>query len=92
MVGNWINALRAAVDAARHRLELRIDINARRIAFEINSLLLGAQWARLLDQRDHSNARVAILAKLKSAATQEIPSDAFDSVTAWRLYLNTRDS
>ena len=92
IVRNWINALRAAVDEARHRFELRLDISPKRIAFELNSLLIGAQWSRLLDDTDHSKARVAILVKLKSLATEEVPADAFDSVTAWRLYLSTRES
>src|SRR5439155_5783775 len=88
----WVNALRKAVDEGRHRLELQIDVNARRTAFELNSLLLGAQWSRLLDHSDHSKAHLAILAKLKSLATEKIPSDVFDSVTAWRHYLDNRDS
>jgi len=92
VVDQWVNALRKAVDEARHRLELRMDVNAKRTAFELNSLLLGAQWSRLFAHLDHSKARLAILAKLKSLATERIPSDAFDSVTAWHHYLGARDS
>ena len=91
VANTWIKALRRAVDEARHRLELRIDTNAKRTAFELNSLLLGAQWSRLLHHLDHSKARAAILAKLKSLATDKIPAEAFESVMAWRHYLVTRD-
>ena len=90
VVGEWLKALRQAVDGARHRSEIRMAVIAKRTAFELNSLLIGAQWSRLLDHLDHSKARSAILAKLKSLATEKIPADAFDSVMAWRHYLGTR--
>jgi len=86
----WLKALRKAVDEARRRGEIRIAVNAKRSAFELNSLLLGAQWSRLLDGLDYSRARSAILTKLKSLATEKIPADAFDSVMAWQHYLETR--
>jgi AcrR family transcriptional regulator len=91
VVEEWVTALRKAVDEARHRFELRIDANAKRTAFELNGLLLGAQWSRLHDHLDHSKARLAILAKLKSLATKKIPADAFASLMAWHHYLGTRD-
>ena len=90
VVGEWLKALRQAVDGARHRSEIRMAVIAKRTAFELNSLLIGAQWSRLLDHLDHSKAHSAILAKLKSLATEKIPADAFDSVMAWRHYLGTR--
>ena len=86
----WLKALRQAVDEARHRGEIRLPVNAKRTAFELNSLLIGAQWSSLLDHLDHSKARPAILAKLKSLTTEKIPADAFDSVMAWQHYLGTR--
>jgi len=91
VVREWLKALRQAVDEARHRGEIRIAVNAKRTAFELNSLLIGAQWSRLLDRVDYSHARSAILTKLKSIATEKIPPNAFDSVMAWRHYLGTRD-
>jgi len=39
---------------------------------------------------DHTNARSAILAKLASLATEEIPASAFDSVESWRSYLENK--
>jgi AcrR family transcriptional regulator len=90
VVGEWLKALRQAVDEARHRQEIRMSIDAKRTAFELNSLLIGAQWSLLLDHLDHSHAHSAILAKLKSLATKKIPADAFDSELAWHHYLGTK--
>jgi AcrR family transcriptional regulator len=89
VVGEWLKALRLAVDEARHRQEIRMPVDAKRTAFELNSLLIGAQWSLLLDHLDHSHAHSAILAKLKSLATKRIPTDAFDSEAAWHHYLET---
>ena len=86
----WLKALRKAVDEARRRGEIRIAVNAKRTAFELNSLLLGAQWSRLLDGLDYSRARSVILTRFKSLATEKIPAEAFDSVMAWQHYLETR--
>src|SRR5271169_5644964 len=43
----WLNALEAALDAAREIGEVRQDIDARQTAFELNGLLLGAQCCYL---------------------------------------------
>ena len=86
----WLRALRQAVDEARTRGEIGIAVNAKRTAFELNSLLLGAQWSRLLGGLYYASTRSAILTKLKSLATEKIPATAFDSVMAWQHYLKTR--
>ena len=91
VVKEWHKALRKAVNEARQGFELRVEVDAERTAFELHGLLLGAQWSRLLDHLDHSKARQAILAKLKSLATHKIPPDAFESTTAWQHYLRTRN-
>ena len=82
--------MRRAVDEAREREEIDSAVNAQQTAFELNGLLLGAQWSRRLDPLDHSDGRSAILTNLKSLATEKIPAKAFDSVKAWRRYLKTR--
>jgi AcrR family transcriptional regulator len=86
----WFRALRGAVDEARRRGEIGGAVHAQQTAFELNALLLGAQWSRLLDPLDYPSARSAILTKLKSLVTEKIPAEAFDSVRAWRHYLKTR--
>lgn len=47
VVKEWHKALRKAVNEARHRFELRMEVDAERTAFELHGLLLGAQWSRL---------------------------------------------
>jgi Tetracyclin repressor-like, C-terminal domain len=86
----WFRALCRAVGEARRHEEIHSEINVQQTAFELNGLVLGAQWSRLLDPLDYPNARSAILTKLRSLATKKIPEDAFDSVTDWRHYLRTR--
>jgi AcrR family transcriptional regulator len=86
----WFDALRRAVVGARRRGEIRITVEDERTAIELNSVLLGAQWAYLLGHGDSRQARSAILAQLHSLATEQIPASAFDSVRAWRRYLETR--
>jgi AcrR family transcriptional regulator len=90
VVDEWLKALRQAVEKARHRQEIRMPVDAKRTAFELNSLLIGAQWSLLLDHLDHSHAHAAILAKLKNLATKKIPAAAFDSEMAWHHYLGTK--
>jgi AcrR family transcriptional regulator len=86
----WFKALRTAVNQARRREEIDSEVKAQWVAFELNGLLLGAQWSRLVDPLDYPNARSPILTKLKNLATKKIPEDAFESVTDWRHYLRTR--
>jgi hypothetical protein len=43
-----------------------------------------------MEREDHSQARSVILTKLASLATDKIPVSAFDSVKAWRKYLEDR--
>lgn len=87
----WLNALEDAIDDARKRGDLLTTVDARQTAFELNGLLLGAQCSYLLEHEDHSHARSVILTKLASLATDKIPASAFDSVKAWRKYLEARD-
>jgi AcrR family transcriptional regulator len=90
-VREWIDALEQAAKQARSREEITTDIDAREIALELNSLLLGAQWSHLMTGRDYTHARFAILSKFHSLATEEIPETAFGSVKAWKAYLANRD-
>lgn len=86
----YFTALRSAVNEARHREEIRTEVDANRAAFELNSLLIGAQCSRLLTNRDYTDARAAILAKLRDAATDEIPQKAFESLKHWKAFLEGR--
>jgi AcrR family transcriptional regulator len=88
---DWMDILESALKQARRRDELNPEIDIQEVAFEINGMLLGAQWSHLLAGRDYSNTRSALLAKLRTLATEEIPDDAFTSVKAWKNYLKNRD-
>jgi len=90
IIDEWLKALRRAVDGARGSGEIREDVDAKRTAFELNSLLIGAQWSHLLAHRDHTRVRSAILTKLGSLATEAIPATAFESVEEWTRYLENR--
>jgi AcrR family transcriptional regulator len=86
----WLSALKEAVDEARRRGDVRTTVDARQTAFELNGLLLGAQCCFLMDHNDHMQARSVIVTKLGSLATDKIPASAFESVRAWRKYLEGR--
>jgi AcrR family transcriptional regulator len=69
-----IDAIAAEVEGAQHLGELRMDIDARQLAFELHAYALEANWARLLldDDRAGDRARTAIDAALeRTAATTE---------------------
>jgi AcrR family transcriptional regulator len=83
----WLNALEKAVDEARRRGDVRTTVNARHTAFELNGLLLGAQCCYLMEHNDRMQARSVIVTKLGSLATAKVPASAFESVRAWKEYL-----
>ncbi len=69
-----IDAISAEVEAAQHLAQLRVDVEARQLAFELHAYALEANWARLLldDDRAGDRARTAIDAALaRAAATTE---------------------
>ena len=91
VVRERLDALREALKQARRRDEIRRTIDTEEVAFELNIILIGAQWSRLMSGGDKTNARAAILTKLHSLATEEIPRRAFESVNAWKTYLEKRE-
>ena len=69
-----IDAIAAEVEAAQHFSQLRVEVDARQLAFELHAYALEANWARLLldDDRAGGRARTAIDAALvRAAATTE---------------------
>lgn len=90
MAREWLDTVQGALHQARKRGEIRVTIDLRRSALELNAILLGAQWSQLMTHRDQINARSAILARLRSLASEEIPNRAFESVGAWKRYLKRR--
>jgi AcrR family transcriptional regulator len=89
-VRRWVESMTSAVDAARKKGELSLDVNARQTALELNGILLGAHCSHLMGYQNCGITRVVILRRLSSLATEKIPADAFDSLAHWRDYLENR--
>jgi AcrR family transcriptional regulator len=90
-IREWLAALEQAVKQAQELGELEPDADRERTAFELNGLLVGAHWAHLLgDQEALKEARAAVLRKLRSLATEEIPPEVFQSVRDFQAYLKDR--
>lgn len=84
----WFNALRKAVEEAQEKEEINPKARPKQITWELNSLLVGAQWAYLLKHIDcWREARPALLDQLRKLATGEIPPSAFTSERNWKKYL-----
>jgi AcrR family transcriptional regulator len=89
----WLQALERAVQDAKKRQEIDPDAEAKRIAFELNAILIGAHWAYLLeDDEAFAEARATILRGLRGLATSRIPASAFESLKAWKGYLEEKHS
>ncbi len=88
----WFHALEEAVQDARKREEIDPDVDVKRIAFELNGVLLGAHWVHLLEDNDQAfgQARTTILISLRGLATAKIPATAFESLKGWKSYLKER--
>jgi AcrR family transcriptional regulator len=84
----WFETLRSAVQEAQEQEEINPDAKANRVAWELNDRLVGAYWAYLLEGGSRCReARIALLDRLRELATGEIPASAFESVRAWKGYL-----
>jgi AcrR family transcriptional regulator len=87
----WFNALRKAVHEAQEQGEINPGAKAKQVAWELNDRLVGAYWSFLLERGGHfREARIAILDRLQELATLEIPATAFESVRAWKDYLQRK--
>jgi len=72
----WIATLTRAVYEAQKAGHVDAKIDPTRVAFEVNSIAIGAHWAhQLLDDRQaYSRARTAVLERLRSVATLQCPN------------------
>jgi hypothetical protein len=68
----WLAALRRAVIEAQDAGQLDQSVDPTQLAFEINALELGANWAFQLhdDKQAFERARVAILERLRRNTTR----------------------
>src|ERR1700686_706716 len=84
----WFKTLRKAVQEAQEQEQINRNAEAKQVAWELNGRLVGVYWAHLLEGGDCCReARGALLGRLRELATDEIPASAFDSVGAWKKYL-----
>ena len=87
----WFNALRKAVEEAQEKGEINPKAGPKQVTWELNGLLIGAQWAYLLKHGDcWREARPALLEKLRKLATGKIPPSALASERDWRKYLQRK--
>ena len=74
----WLDLLRRSVVEAQEAREFDTKVDPIQMAFEINSLEIGANWAFQLfnDQRAFKRARDAVFAKLKEHSLARKPARA----------------
>ena len=71
----WLDTLTRALESAQKARHVKASIDARKFAFEIYSLAMGANWAlQLLDDKEAmSKAQQNIMERIKSVATPQCP-------------------
>jgi len=72
----WLDVLTRAIEGAKKARHIKAAIDARKFAFEIYSLAMGANWAlQLLDDKGAmGKARQNILERIRSVATPSCPA------------------
>jgi AcrR family transcriptional regulator len=87
----WFDALRKAVEEAQEKGEVNPEASPKQVAWELNSLMVGAHWAHLLKHGDcWREARPALLGRLRKLATGKIVTTAFTSERNWKKYLQEK--
>jgi len=72
----WLGVLVRALEQAQAAGHLKPDVDARHLAFKIQSLAIGGHWANQLldDRQSYSRSRAVMLEMLRSAATAQCPA------------------
>jgi AcrR family transcriptional regulator len=75
MMGEWLLALEASIEDAQDAGELPREIESQQLAFEINSIGLGANWSFQLyrDEGAFDRARQAIRERLSATKLPAVP-------------------
>ncbi len=90
-IQTWLKSLKQSIEQAQDMEEVQTESTAGEMAFELDALLVGAYWARLAGfGNGYRTARFAILSRLRSWASDQIPPRALKSVSAWERYLRQR--
>jgi AcrR family transcriptional regulator len=92
MAREWWEILRNAVKKAQNRKEINSNVDARRISFDLNGILIAGYWAYLAEKNEEvfAETRNALFAKMRSLAKGRIPDYAFKSEDALDKYLEGR--
>ncbi|MGH9882551.1 MAG: TetR family transcriptional regulator C-terminal domain-containing protein, partial [Pyrinomonadaceae bacterium] len=71
LMKEWLEVLRRAVVEAQDAGQFDKQVDPKQLAFEINALEIGANWALQLfgDKQAFSRARAAVLERLRSHST-----------------------
>ena len=74
----WLEVLRWAIVDAQEAGQIDLKVEAIQLAFELNALEIGANWAFQLfrEQQAFTQARTAVLERLRIHATGRIPTRA----------------
>jgi AcrR family transcriptional regulator len=82
----WIGVLVRALEEAQQGGHVKANVNPKHVAFEIQSLAIGAHWAyQLLDDRQsYTRSRAVMLEKLRSVATPQCPAVPSAAISARR--------
>jgi len=88
----WWETLRNAVQKAQDRKEINSSVDARRISFDLNGVLIAGYWTYLAEKKEEifAETRTALFFKMRSLATARIPDYAFKSQKAWKQFLEGR--
>ncbi len=72
----WLDYLRIQIEKTQAAQEISADIDPQQLAYEINAFYMGANWKLQLynDLTAANRSRIAILNRLKAAATLTAPS------------------
>jgi AcrR family transcriptional regulator len=83
----WLEALRRAVIEAQEAGQFDAAVDPSQLAFEINAMEIGANWALQLfgDQQAFSRAREAVLERLRSHSRSSSPSSPKQRSTRSRV-------
>ena len=74
----WLEVLKWAIVDAQEAGQINLKVDAIQLAFEINALEIGANWALQLfgDKQAFPHARAAVLERLRNCATGRVSAPA----------------
>ena len=92
MAREWWKSLKSAVLKAQDRKEIDPAVDARRISFDLNGILMATYWAFLVekDAGIFHEARIALLAKLERLSTPSVPATRIKTASITVTFLTAK--